>query len=493
MRGAMSFNRELLDQIPHDLQAEQALIGSVLLDPAQLDAVVPTVSSGDFHNRRCGLIFGHCVAMRNGGGGAVDETLLVDRLKQAGDLDAVGGLPYLAEVAKAVPVASHAEQYAGIVRQKADYRSLIRQAEEVLRDAHGEQKTPEQLAGQLVGAAGRVAATTEPPVSLREMIDQNPKLRPPVIEGLLRQGETMNLVASPKAGKSWLASGLALSVADGRYWLDTFPCAKSRVLVIDAELHPETISHRLPMVGAALEMPDDYAERIDVWALRGKGDNLFTLGDRLQQIEPGQYGLIIADAWYRFLPPGISENDNASVMALYNAVDAYASRLKAAWVNVHHTSKGDQSSKGTTDVGSGAGSQSRAADTHLVIRPHETDGVAVMEAVVRSWPAPEPLAIRWHFPVWTLDAEADPTRLLRPAKRGQQESREADQRELVRVSMELGAATKTHLRSMLGWGGDRFNRAFVPLETDGTLQSEEGRGKQGQKRELWSVCDDSEF
>ncbi|MGI6417616.1 MAG: hypothetical protein ACOX1P_18335 [Thermoguttaceae bacterium] len=61
----------------------------------------------------------------------------------------------------------------------------------------------------------------------------------------------------------------------------------------------------------------------------------------------------------------ISENDNAAIMSLYNVIDGYAARLNTAWVNVHHASKGDQSGKGTTDVGSGAGAQSRAADTHL--------------------------------------------------------------------------------------------------------------------------------
>ena len=61
------------------------------------------------------------------------------------------------------------------------------------------------------------------------------------------------------------------------------------------------------------------------------------------------------------------------------------------------------------------------------------------------------------------------------------------------AAMRIGKpTTKTHLRSLLGWGGDRFNRAFAPLEADGTLQPGEGRGKQGQKREVWSVCGDNE-
>jgi hypothetical protein len=311
---------------------------------------------------------------------------------------------------------------------------------------------------------------------------------------LLRRGEVANVIAHPKAGKSWLVDGLAVCVATGADWLDTFPCEQGRVLIIDAELHPENIAHRLPMVAEAMGIgPAAYLDAIDIWPLRGQSADLFRLGDRLGKIKPNHYGLIILDAWYRFLPAGLSESDNAAITALYNRIDSYTSGLNASWINVHHASKGDQAAKGITDVGSGGGSQSRAADAHLIIRPHELDGVGVLEAVVRSFPPVEPIAIRWDFPIWTLDAEADPAKLLRPAKRGQREAREADQRELVTTAMKIGnPVTKTHLRSLLGWGGDRFNRAFAPLEADGTLRPGDGRGKQGQKREVWSVCEDGE-
>ena len=181
-------------------------------------------------------------------------------------------------------------------------------------------------------------------------------------------------------------NGLSIAVATGSKWLDTFSCAAGRVLVIDAELHPEVIAYRLPIVADAMGVSRDALTGIDVLPLRGKGIDLLKLEPFLAAIEPNHYALVILDAWYRFLPLGYSENDNAQVMDLYNRIDGYANRLGAAWVNVHHASKGDQSGKITTDVGSGAGSQSRAADTHCVLREHEEENVAVMEAVVRSFP-----------------------------------------------------------------------------------------------------------
>ena len=228
----------------------------------------------------------------------------------------------------------------------------------------------------------------------------------------------MNLVAAPKAKKSWLVYSLGLSVLAGRNWLDTFACNPGRVLILDAELHPEVIANRLPAVAAAMGIESGFDEWLDVVPLRGKGIDLLKLDSYIQSIEPGRYSLVILDAWYRFLPPGYSENDNAQVMALYNRIDAYTSHLGAAWVNVHHASKGDQSGKSTTDVGSGAGSQSRAADTHLIIRPHQDENVAVVEAVVRSWPPVERFCIRWEYPAWQLDTEADPRRLWTARERG---------------------------------------------------------------------------
>ena len=87
----------------------------------------------------------------------------------------------------------------------------------------------------------------------------------------------------------------------------------------------------------------------------------------------------------------MSENDNGKMAQLYNLLDRVANRLGCAFILIHHTSKGDQSGKSVTDVGAGAGSQSRATDAHLILRPHELESLFVLEGAVRSFP---PLASR---------------------------------------------------------------------------------------------------
>lgn len=253
------------------------------------------------------------------------------------------------------------------------------------------------------------------PMSVREIMKLR-LLRKPVLHGLLRSGETMNVIAPPKTGKSWLVLGQAMSIATGRPWLGLFPAERGQVLILDNELHPETIAHRIPKVAEALRVGmDEIYEQIYVHPLRGQLRDILSMSSYFEAIEPGQYAAIVLDAMYRFLPAGTDENDNGAMAGIYNRLDAYAERLGCCFIAIHHTTKGNQSAKSVTDVGAGAGSQSRAADAHLVLRPHEQPGAVVLEAVVRSWPPVEPIVLRWEFPIWVPAPDLDP-RALRSEK-----------------------------------------------------------------------------
>jgi hypothetical protein len=280
------------------------------------------------------------------------------------------------------------------------------------------------------------------PVSLTDLVAPYPDLRRPVIHGLLPQGETMNVIAASKTGKSWLVIDLALAVATGRPWLDTFETDPGNVLIIDNELHSETSANRIPKVAAARRIRlGDVGQGVFVQNLRGHWQDIFSLGPYFRSLEPGRFRVIILDAMYRFMPREMDENDNGTMANVYNAIDRYADLLGCCFVLIHHTSKGNQSGKAITDVGAGAGSQSRATDTHLVLRPHEEDDVVVLEAAVRSWPPMMPRCLRWAFPVWLPADDLDPT-LLRSEqpKRTRQEEKQPD------------------------WDAERFTSTFVGVE-----------------------------
>lgn len=263
--------------------------------------------------------------------------------------------------------------------------------------------------------------------SVGQLLRDHPELRQPMIHGLLRVGETANLIAPSKVGKSWLVTDLALSLATGRPWLGTFETEPGNVLILDNELHVETSTNRIPKVAQARNIPlAEIADCVFVDNLRGRLKDIFSLASYFHALQPGFFKIIIMDALYRFLPKDTDENSNANLTDVYNQIDCYAGLLGCAFVLVHHASKGNQAGKSVTDVGAGAGSQSRACDTHLVLRQHELDGVVVLDSVVRSWPPIEPVCLRWTFPVWTPDPSLDPTALKpeRPRRRPRAETGE---------------------------------------------------------------------
>lgn len=261
------------------------------------------------------------------------------------------------------------------------------------------------------GMSGAQPVAVSTPRSLRQLIAAYPSLRKPVIEGLLREGETMNVIAQSKLGKSWLVIDLALSVATGRPWLG-MDCIQGDVLILDNELHGETSANRIPKVAEVRGIDiDAVADRLYVENLRGRLQDLFALGPYFKQFEPGRFKVVILDAFYRFLPMRADENDNGTMANLYNYLDSFADYLKCCFVLIHHTSKGNQSLKELTDVGAGAGAQSRATDTHLILRRHEEEDAVVMEAAVRSWPPIPPRCLRWAWPVWMPADDLDPMAL----------------------------------------------------------------------------------
>lgn len=245
----------------------------------------------------------------------------------------------------------------------------------------------------------------------REIMKTYPNMREPLIGGLLRKGEVMNLVAAPKTGKSWAVMQLALALASGGDWLG-LPCRKSRVLLIDNELHKETLANRLARVSGAMGIfPEDASlDSFFITPQRGKAKNLRNLAGKLKDFRERQFDVIIIDALYKALPPEVDENSNGQITDIYNTLDGYAQNIGAAIVLVHHTSKGNQANKSVTDVGSGAGAQSRAPDTHMALRQHREPGVVSVACCVRSFPPLAKFCIRRdeESNLWRLAPECDP-------------------------------------------------------------------------------------
>ena len=116
---------------PHNLEAEAALLGGILLDNQAIDPVVELVTPEDFYREAHRKIFKAAVAL-NGNSEPVDLLTLTEALKTRGELTEVGGAGYLSELTDRAVTAANTTYYARIVREKATLRNLISAATEIV-------------------------------------------------------------------------------------------------------------------------------------------------------------------------------------------------------------------------------------------------------------------------------------------------------------------------------------------------------------------------
>lgn len=289
-----------------------------------------------------------------------------------------------------------------------------------------------------------------PLLTLADLRRDYPAMRPAVVAGLLRRGEVCNIIAPPKVGKSWAAHDLVLAVASGGMWMGTFKCPQGSALLLDNELYPEVLSNRIGAVAHARGYSAEAVARFRVAALRGYGLSVADLQSVVEGASTDPPDLIVLDALYRALPENTSENDNAEMTRVYNVVDRLARENNAAVVLVHHSTKGIQAGRAVTDVGSGAGAISRAADTHLILRPHREDGAAVLDAVARSWPPPAAQCFRWRYPIWEPAPDLDPADLKESHGRGDPAAEERETMTPDEFAQRFASATPEPKEAILG-------------------------------------------
>ena len=200
---------------------------------------------------------------------------------------------------------------------------------------------------------------------------------------------------------------LALCVASGTPFLG-HETVRGRVLVVDNELRLDDFSSRLRKMIRAMGLNGDVISHIDVMSLRGKLADLFAIRNELCSLPHEKYQLIVIDAFYKCLAADVDENSNSSMTQMLVLLDEIAETQNCTTAFVHHTSKGSQANKNVSDVGAGAGAQSRSVDAHIVLREHEEKDTVVMDGILRSQPPIAPVCLEFHYPVWQLSLDKNP-------------------------------------------------------------------------------------
>ena len=136
---------------PHSVEAEQAVLGGLMLDANAWDAVADIVTAGDFYRRDHRLIF-EAIAEVAETRGSCDAVTVSEHLERKGRLEEIGGLAYLGTIARDTPSASNVRAYAEIIRERSILRQLVAAGGEIAAAATDSRGRP---ASELVDEAER--------------------------------------------------------------------------------------------------------------------------------------------------------------------------------------------------------------------------------------------------------------------------------------------------------------------------------------------------
>jgi len=121
-------------KLPNSIEAEQSVLGGLMLDNARFDAVAEFISDKDFYHDNHRHIF-RIMAELAEAAKPLDVITLSEALERHGELERIGGIGYLAEMAQHTPSAANIAAYAKIVRDHATVRQLISAANEISRSS----------------------------------------------------------------------------------------------------------------------------------------------------------------------------------------------------------------------------------------------------------------------------------------------------------------------------------------------------------------------
>jgi replicative DNA helicase len=122
---------------PHDLDAERAVIGAMLVSEAAVSVVGETLAAEDFYSETHRVLYGAMMRLYSRGE-PIDQLTLSDELRNVGEFDRIGGRQYVFRLVESVPTAANAARYAEIVRGKALLRAVIDAGSRIQQEAFSE-------------------------------------------------------------------------------------------------------------------------------------------------------------------------------------------------------------------------------------------------------------------------------------------------------------------------------------------------------------------
>ncbi len=130
--------------LPHSIEAEQSLIGSMLMDKDAILTAAEILTADDFYQNQNAVMFETILEIFNEGR-AVDLVTLQDRLKEKDVPPEVASLDFVRDLVTMVPTSTNAREYAGIVKEKSVLRQLIRVTEEIANECYQQDRPMDEI------------------------------------------------------------------------------------------------------------------------------------------------------------------------------------------------------------------------------------------------------------------------------------------------------------------------------------------------------------
>lgn len=252
---------------PHSVEAEQSVLGSMLLDRDAVIAAIGTIRAEDFYIAANRMVFEAMTAL-NQTDSAVDMVTVVDKMEQLGTLEKAGGMEYLALLSRIVPTTANVEYYINIVKDRSTLRGVIqagsqmvgsgfeasRPADEVIEQAHksiydlqmrGRQDSLRPIKEALSAASARVMSAMENNGKLMGVSTGFGELDR--VTGGFEKGQMVVLAARPGRGKTSLALNIAHNVAVRN---------EQTVAIFSLEMSAEDLALRMMCAEAEVNLGD---------------------------------------------------------------------------------------------------------------------------------------------------------------------------------------------------------------------------------------------
>ncbi|HEX9891084.1 MAG TPA: replicative DNA helicase [Actinomycetota bacterium] len=310
---------------PHNLEAEESVLGSMMLDGDAIAAVTEILRADDFYRSGHRRIYQVMLGLY-GRGEPVDAITAVEELRRTGALEEIGGALYVHHLVESVPTAASAAHYARIVSENALLRRLIDAASQVIHRAYQVPEDPRGLADEAEGLIYGVSRHSEKDevVSLHDLVGQSMEdlerlhERDSAFAGVatgfqdldsllqgLHPGNLIVVAARPGVGKSSFVTNVARNAAVEGTPVAMFSLEMSRSEIAMRLLCAEA---RVPWdkVRAARVGPEDWgriaeaAEALDrapLWIADSGNLNIVDIRAKARRLKskPEGLGLIIVD------------------------------------------------------------------------------------------------------------------------------------------------------------------------------------------------------